>query len=57
MADLFLVPQVYASKRFGVDVKQYKTVIRVTNELEKVSAFRKAHAYRQVDTPNELRIE
>ena len=57
LADLFLVPQVYASTRFGVDVKQYKTVIRVTDELGKISAFKKAHPYRQIDTPEELRIK
>lgn len=56
LADLFLVPQVYAATRFGVDIKRYEAVMRINNELEKIPAFKKAHAHRQVDTPDDLRM-
>lgn len=55
IADLCLVPQVYSAHRFKVDMSQYPNVMRVYAELEKIPAFRKAHAHRQPDTLPELR--
>nr|UOU03307.1 glutathione S-transferase zeta 4 [Brachionus rubens] len=55
IADLCLVPQVYSANRFNVDLTDFPNVRRVYAELEKVPAFIKAHAHRQIDTPNELK--
>jgi maleylacetoacetate isomerase len=55
IADLCLVPQVYAAKRFNVDLTNCPNVLRVNEELEKLSAVRNAHAHRQIDTPAELK--
>ena len=55
IADLCLVPQVYSAGRFKVDLTEYPNVRRVYEELNKLPAFRKAHAHRQPDTYPELR--
>ena len=55
VADLFLVPQIYSAKRFNVDLSPYPTIRRINEDLEKLPAFLKAHAHRQIDTPSELR--
>ncbi|CAF0703544.1 unnamed protein product [Brachionus calyciflorus] len=55
IADLCLVPQVYAANRFNVDLTNFPHVLRVNSELEKLPAFHKCHAHRQVDTFPELR--
>jgi maleylacetoacetate isomerase len=55
IADLCLVPQVYSAKRFNVDLSAFPNVRRVNEELEKLDAFRKAHAHRQPDTWPEFR--
>jgi maleylacetoacetate isomerase len=55
IADLCLIPQVYAAHRFSVDLTPFPICRRINAELEKMEAFRKAHAHRQVDTLPELR--
>ena len=55
IADICLVPQVYSANRFKIDMAKYPNVIRVNAELEKIPAFKKAHAHRQPDTIAELR--
>lgn len=55
IADLCLVPQVYSAKRFNIDMSEFPSVLRVNQELEKVPEFIKAHAHRQIDTPQELK--
>ncbi len=55
IADLCLVPQVYSAGRFNVDLTEYPNVRRVYAELDKLPAFKKAHAHRQLDTYPELR--
>lgn len=42
--------------RFNVDLVDFPNVTRVYAELEKVPAVQKAHAHRQPDTPDELRM-
>ncbi len=54
-ADLFLVPQVLAAKRFNIDTTRYKLISRIDEACSNVEAFRKAHPTRQIDTPPELR--
>jgi maleylacetoacetate isomerase len=55
IADLCLIPQVYGAKRFNVDLTNCPNVRRISEELEKLPAFVKAHAHRQVDTYPEIR--
>jgi len=56
IADCALVPQIYSGVvRFDIDMEAYPNVARVYAELEKHEAFRKAHAHRQIDTPDRLR--
>jgi maleylacetoacetate isomerase len=54
IADLCLVPQVYSAKRFNVDLTDYPNVRRVSDALDKIPEFIKAHAHTQPDTIPEL---
>jgi maleylacetoacetate isomerase len=56
MADVFLIPQVLTCQRFKVDLSPYKEVLRINENCLKLSEFQKAHPFRQVDTPEELKI-
>ena len=53
-ADLFVVPQVFSSKRFGVNLDAFPTIARVYETAMKMDAFNKAHPHVQPDTPSEL---
>lgn len=53
-ADLFIVPQVFSSKRFGVGLENYKTIQAIYDRAMKIEAFNKAHPHVQPDTPAEL---
>ena len=44
MADLFLVPQVYNSVRFSVELSRFPVIMRVYEALQSLSAFQKADA-------------
>lgn len=49
IADVYLVPQLYAARRFGVELEAYPTLLRVEKECEALPAFRQAHANAQPD--------
>ncbi len=55
-ADLFLIPQIFAAKRFKVDISTYKILSRINENCLTHPAFMKSHPYRQLDTPAELKI-
>jgi maleylacetoacetate isomerase len=55
IADLFLVPQLYNARRFGVALALYPTLTRIEAHLETLPAFVAAHAHEQPDTLDELR--
>ncbi|OJD17120.1 maleylacetoacetate isomerase [Emergomyces pasteurianus Ep9510] len=55
LADVCLVPAVWAAQRIEVDLTPYPTVSRVFERLEGLEAIKKAHWSRQPDTPEELR--
>ena len=55
-ADVFLVPAVTTAQRFEVDTKKYPNITRVFENCRVEEAFLKAHPFRQVDTPPELKI-
>ena len=48
-ADVCLVPQLFASRRFGVDVAAYPLLARIEAACEQLPAFQAAHASRQPD--------
>ncbi|SEM52308.1 maleylpyruvate isomerase [Stigmatella aurantiaca] len=49
LADLFLVPQLYGSRRYGVDLSPYPTLTRIEAACGHLPAFQAAHADRQPD--------
>lgn len=51
LADACLVPQLYAARRFDVDMKPFPTLLRVEEYVQTLPAFVKAHAGKQIDAP------
>ncbi|MFB4393426.1 MULTISPECIES: maleylacetoacetate isomerase [unclassified Pseudomonas] len=51
LADVYLIPQVYAAQRFNVDLGGYPRIRRVAALAEQHPAFAQAHPARQPDTP------
>jgi len=51
IADVYLVPQLYAARRFGVDLAPYPTLARVDATCAALPAFLTAHADAQPDAP------
>lgn len=49
LADCCLVPQLYACRRFGVDLAGCPTLLRVEANLQRLDAYRLAHADAQPD--------
>lgn len=56
IADLCLVPQMSAFKRFNIDLSKCPRLVDVTERLSELEAFKRADAYRQCDCPENLRI-
>jgi maleylacetoacetate isomerase len=50
-ADVFLVPQLYAARRFGVDVAPFARLAAIEQRLLALEPFRRAHPDRQPDAP------
>jgi maleylpyruvate isomerase len=48
-ADVFLVPQVFAARRFQVDLAPYPRVVRAADAAMQTDAFQRAHPDRQPD--------
>jgi maleylacetoacetate isomerase/maleylpyruvate isomerase len=55
-ADIFIAPQVFSAERFGVSVNNFPLIKRINEACLELEAFKKAHPFRQPDTPNELKI-
>ncbi|HVR62380.1 MAG TPA: maleylacetoacetate isomerase [Polyangia bacterium] len=53
LADVYLVPQLYGSRRFGADVTAFPTLLRVEAACAALPAFHVAHADQQADRPRE----
>jgi maleylacetoacetate isomerase len=49
MADVFLVPEVYAARRFKVDLEPFERIKRVEERCNGLEAFQLAHPSRQPD--------
>lgn len=51
LADVYLIPQVYAAQRFNVDLGGFPRILRVVGLAEDHPAFVMAHPSRQPDIP------
>ncbi len=49
MADVFLVPEVYAVRRLKVDLEAFERIRRVEERCNALEAFQLAHPLRQPD--------
>jgi maleylacetoacetate isomerase len=49
-AECFLIPQCFASRRFGVKVEDYPLIARIEAAAVKLPAFEKAHPSKQPDS-------
>lgn len=49
LADVFLVPQMYSARRFGVDLSPYPKLVRIDDGLTRMPAIAAAHPDRQPD--------
>lgn len=52
-ADAFIVPQLFAARRFEVDLGPFPTLRRIEASCMAVDAFRKAHPDQQPDAPKD----
>lgn len=57
MADVCLLPGVWNAKRFGVELGQFPTVAKVTENLEQLKAVQDAFYVNQPDAPEEMRAK
>lgn len=48
-ADLFLIPQVYNSARFSVNITKFPRIAKIVQYLEQLPEFKKAHPSEQPD--------
>lgn len=53
LADAYLVPQLYAARRFGVDVAEYPRLLEIESALSELPAFAGARPERQPDAAQE----
>jgi maleylpyruvate isomerase len=51
IADVYLVPQLHAARRFAVDLAPYPTLVRVEAACAALPAFESAHPDAQPDSP------
>ncbi|CDF94638.1 MULTISPECIES: maleylacetoacetate isomerase [unclassified Pseudomonas] len=51
LADVYLIPQLYAAERFNVSLQGYPRIRRVAALAAAHAAFQQAHPAHQVDTP------
>lgn len=49
IADCYLVPQMYAAERFGVDLSVCPRLVDITTRLRTLDAFERAHPLKQPD--------
>jgi maleylpyruvate isomerase len=49
VADVFLVPQIHAARRFGVDLGAFALLVRIEEQCAALPAFQAAHPDRQID--------
>ena len=53
LADIWLIPQVYNARRYGLDFAPFPTIVGIDEHCQSLSQFAKAHPSRQDDAPQE----
>lgn len=48
-ADCFIIPQIFSSQRFQVDLKQFHVLSKIYENCNALEAFQKAHPAKQID--------
>jgi maleylacetoacetate isomerase len=56
LADAFIVSQLFSAKRFNVDTTRFEKISRIDENCQKLKSFQLAHPFRQIDTPEDLKI-
>lgn len=56
IADVILIPQLFSAERFKVNLLDFPLLFKIQENCIHLSAFKMAHPYRQIDTPQELKI-
>jgi maleylacetoacetate isomerase len=56
LADIFMVPQYMSAARFGLDMSKFKLLTKINDNCLQLETFKKSHPFRQIDTPDDLRI-
>jgi maleylpyruvate isomerase len=51
LADLYLVPQLFGARRWGVDVSRFPTLLAVERACGEIAAFRRSEPQAQPDAP------
>ncbi len=51
LADVFVVPQLYGARRFGIDLSACPTLLRIEEACRTIDAFRRAEPDAQPDAP------
>ncbi|MGF1543138.1 MAG: maleylacetoacetate isomerase [Parvularculaceae bacterium] len=51
LAEAFLIPQMFASRRFGVDVDRFAKLVEIEARCAELDAFQRARPERQPDAP------
>ncbi len=51
LADLYLVPQLFGGRRYGVDVERFGTLLAVERACRELEPFRRSEPERQPDAP------
>ena len=51
LADLFLIPQVYNAKRFGLEIKKWPKINKINKNCLELEAFKRALPENQKDAP------
>lgn len=54
-ADAFLIPQLFAARRFHANIESFPTISKIEKNCLEQPAFQKAHPSKQPDTPAEMR--
>ncbi len=57
MFEVMLVPQLYNARRFNVAIDDYPAIIALDERCASMREFHNAHPGRQIDTPDEERLD
>lgn len=55
-ADICLIPLLFSARRFKVPLDSFPLLVAIDAQAQTHEAFKRAHPFRQPDTPEELRI-